>query len=181
MPPLGRRALERINKAVVGPAAAEPATEPAATTLRLLALLISAKIEELRRAGSADVKQHRYRDCQRNQRAASGKDALTLVGHGLDRTNEETCPNAAIKPDHRQLRNCPKVYVSAFVCDHPCGTRSAGHGGRSWAKGRRPGRCTCCKFNTTGKSPSKLSSRKSKNNSLYQNSDLRYSCRIPPA
>ena len=55
-------------------AKATPATEPA-TALWLRPLLKSAEIEELRRAGSDNAEHHPRRDCQRNQRAALGKDA----------------------------------------------------------------------------------------------------------
>jgi hypothetical protein len=63
--------LERIRHVVTKPAA----TPTAATALRLRLLLKSAEIEELRRAGSDNAEHHPCRDCQRNQRAARGKDA----------------------------------------------------------------------------------------------------------
>ena len=75
--------LERPRIIVAKPAAAAPAatapatTEAAATALRLrpLLLLKSAEIEELRGAGSDNAEHQPSRDCQRNQRAAFGKDA----------------------------------------------------------------------------------------------------------
>src|SRR6478752_4995812 len=75
MPPrLGRALLKRTRSV---------ATKPAATALRLL-LLKSAKIEKLCRGGSAKAEQHHRRNCRRDQRAASGQDALFRpVGHAL--------------------------------------------------------------------------------------------------
>ena len=66
----------------------------AATALWLRPLLKSAEIEELRRGGSDNAEQHPRRDCQRNQRAAFGKDAplFWLVGHALGPHKTENLP-----------------------------------------------------------------------------------------
>ena len=55
MPPRLGRALLKRTKSVV--------TKPAATALRLLLLLKSAKIEKLCRGGSAKAEQHHRRNC----------------------------------------------------------------------------------------------------------------------
>jgi hypothetical protein len=62
--------------------------------LRLRPLLVSAVIEELRRAGSDKAEQHPRRDRQRNQQAAFGKDAqlFRFVEHAPGTPNTQSLP-----------------------------------------------------------------------------------------
>ena len=96
---LGTALLEWPKHVVAKPSAAKPA----ATALWRRPLLKSAEIEKLRRGGTCKAEQHRRRNCQRNERAASVTHVSRLVGHAVGPHKTENCPDTNYSTKGRNL------------------------------------------------------------------------------